>query len=83
RSPVRPDGAATGAPIAELLDTVALSHPKPGPVKANGAAPPLAEIERVIRASAAHLMKSFRSNGFIPTYAAFNLIGDPDVRGRE
>ena len=24
-----------------------------------------------------------RANGFIPTYAAFNLIGDPDVRGRE
>jgi len=22
-------------------------------------------------------------NGFIPTYAAFNLLGDPDVAGRE
>jgi hypothetical protein len=83
RDDTEPDWAAIGAPIAELLDTITLSHPKPGPVKANGAAPPLAEIERVIRASASHLMRSFRKNGFIPTYAAFNLIGDPDVRGRE
>ena len=28
-------------------------------------------------------MRSFGRNGFIPTYAAFNLIGDPDLRGRE
>jgi hypothetical protein len=83
RDDTEPDWAAIGAPIAELLDTIELSHPKPGPVKANGAAPPVAEIERVIRACASHLMRSFRSNGFIPTYAAFNLIGDPDVRGRE
>jgi hypothetical protein len=26
---------------------------------------------------------SYGRNGFIPTYAAFNLIGDPDLRGRE
>ena len=37
----------------------------------------------MIRDSAAHLLGSYRKNGFIPTYAAFNLIGDPDVRGRE
>ena len=37
----------------------------------------------VIRDCGAHLLGSFRKNGFIPTYAAFNLIGDPDVRGRE
>ncbi|MBV8916970.1 hypothetical protein, partial [Bradyrhizobium sp.] len=29
------------------------------------------------------LLRSFAKNGFIPTYAAFNLIGDPDLRGRE
>ena len=28
-------------------------------------------------------MASFGHNGFIPTYAAFNLIGDADLRGRE
>ena len=37
----------------------------------------------MIRACGAHLLRSFRDNGFIPTYAAFNLIGDPDFRGRE
>ena len=46
-------------------------------------APGLAEIEQVIRACGAHLLRSFAKNGFIPTYAAFNLIGDPDMRGRE
>ncbi len=37
----------------------------------------------MIRTSAAHLLRSFGKNGFIPTYAAFNLIGDPDIGGRE
>src|SRR5262249_14953755 len=31
----------------------------------------------------AHLLGSFTKNGFIPTYAAFNLIGDADMGGRE
>jgi hypothetical protein len=52
-------------------------------VPANGALPAMGEIERVIRASAAHLLGSYRKNGFLPTYAAFNLIGDPDLRGRD
>jgi hypothetical protein len=43
----------------------------------------VAEIERVIRIAGAHLLRAFGSNGFIPTYAAFNLIGDADLRGRE
>ena len=37
----------------------------------------------MIRTCAAHLLGSFARNGFIPTYAAFNLIGDPDLKGRE
>src|SRR6202043_3063981 len=45
--------------------------------------PSLREIERMIRRCGAHLLRSFDSNGFIPTYAAFNLIGDPDIKGRE
>ena len=49
----------------------------------NGRAPELAEIERVIRNCGAHLLGSFSKNGFIPTYAAFNLIGDADMGGRE
>ena len=83
RDDAEPDWERIGQPVAELLDTVELSHPNPKPARPNGALPAMGEIERVIRASAAHLLGSFRRNGFLPTYAAFNLIGDPDVRGRE
>jgi hypothetical protein len=83
RDDAAPDWAAIGAPVAALLDTIDLRHPKPKPM-ANGHAPPsVAEIEPVIRSCGAHLLRSFAKNGFIPTYAAFNLIGDPDLRGRE
>jgi hypothetical protein len=83
RDQATPDWAAVGAPVAALLDTVALGHPRPKPVTAPGRAPDVAEIEHAIRACGAHLLGSFRKNGFIPTYAAFNLLGDPDLRGRE
>jgi len=83
RDDTSPDWEAVGQPVADLVDTIELSHPKPGRAEANGAAPKLAQIEDVIRACGAHLLGSFRSNGFMPTYAAFNLIGDPDTRGRE
>src|SRR6267142_820787 len=83
RDDAEPDWAAVGAPVAELLDTVKLEHPRPKPAVAVARVPDLAEIERVIRACGAHLLRSFGNNGFIPTYAAFNLIGDPDVGGRE
>jgi hypothetical protein len=78
-----PDWEAVGRPVADLLDTIALAHPKPPPVHASGAAPSLPQIESIIRATAAHLLSAYRRSGFIPTYAAFNLIGDADVRGRE
>ncbi|HTB03854.1 MAG TPA: hypothetical protein VK804_25570 [Bradyrhizobium sp.] len=83
RDETSPDWAAVGAPVASLLDTIELSHPKPAPAERPARAPTLAEIEPVIRACGAHLLRSFAKNGFIPTYAAFNLIGDPDLRGRE
>src|SRR4029079_16313046 len=86
RDDAEPDWTAIGAPVADLLDTIELSHPKPNrasPAHANGAAPTIGAIERVIHGCAAHLLRSFRRNHFIPTYAAFNLIGDPDMRGRE
>jgi hypothetical protein len=78
-----PDWAAIGRPVAELLDSVALSHPAPPQMSAPAAAPDIAAIEKTIRDCGTHLLRSFGNNGFIPTYAAFNLIGDPDMHGRE
>jgi hypothetical protein len=78
-----PDWAAIGQPVAALLDTIDLGHPSPKPAPVPQRAVALAEIEGVIRACGAHLLRSFGANGFIPTYAAFNLIGDADVGGRE
>ncbi len=78
-----PDWAAIGLPVAELLDTIDVQHPSPGPVTAPDSAPDRARIEAVIRSCGAHLLGSFKRNGFIPTYAAFNLIGDADIGGRE
>src|SRR6478672_6883734 len=40
-----PDWKAVGKPVAELLDTIALAHPKPAPASPNGALPPLSTIE--------------------------------------
>ena len=78
-----PDWAEIGQPVADLLDTIDVRHPQPKPAAAAARAPALAEIEKVIRSCGAHLLKSFAKNGFIPTYAAFNLLGDADIGGRE
>jgi hypothetical protein len=83
RDNASPDWAAIGRPVADLLDTLELQHPRPKPAALPGRAPGLAEIEAAIRDCGAHLLTSYRNNGFIPTYAAFNLIGDVDLRGRE
>jgi hypothetical protein len=78
-----PDWTAIGQPVAALLDRINVLHPKPKPAPAPGPAPGVAEIEGVIRDCGAHLLRSFARHGFIPTYAAFNLIGDADFGGRE
>jgi hypothetical protein len=83
RDDAEPDWAAVGAPIAELMADIDVRHPEPAKVTATARAPGMAEIERVIRRCGAHLLGSFSKNGFIPTYAAFNLLGDADVGGRE
>jgi hypothetical protein len=83
RDDASPDWDAIGQPVAALLDSIELKHPKPPVLPAPRRAPELAEIEAAIRTCGAHLLRSFRRNGFIPTYAAFNLIGDPDCGGRE
>jgi hypothetical protein len=78
-----PDWAAIGQPVADLVDTIDLHHPLPKPALAPKQPPAIGEIEAVINGCATHLLRSYGRNGFIPTYAAFNLIGDPDMRGRE
>ncbi len=78
-----PDWAAIGRPVAELLDSIDIRHPRSKPASDGGTPPGMAEIERVVRACGAHLLRSFDRRGFIPAYAAFNLIGDPDLGGRE
>ncbi len=83
RDDAAPDWEAIGRPVAALLDTVEMAHPTPGPLLATGRPPALAEIEATIRTCGDHLLRSHQRNGFIPTYAAFNLIGDPDCGGRE
>jgi hypothetical protein len=83
RDDENPDWAAIGQPVADLLDIISLQHPRPKPVPAPDRTPDLADIEGVIRTCGAHLLRSFGRRGFIPTYAAFNLIGDPDMGGRE
>jgi hypothetical protein len=77
-----PDWAAVGAPVAALMGDINVQHPRP-PAAAPAPAPGMAEIEKTIRTCAAHLLRSYSKNGFLPTYAAFNLLGDADIGGRE
>ncbi|MGB3448773.1 MAG: hypothetical protein WBA48_18980 [Xanthobacteraceae bacterium] len=83
RDDSNPDWATIGQPIAALVDTLQLCHPQPKPFAAPRAAPAMSEIDAVIRVCGQHLLRSYAKNGFLPTYAAFNLIGDPDVRGAD
>ncbi len=83
RDDVEPDWTAIGGPIADLLETLQPRHPRPQPVSAPTRMPRLSEIDAAIRRCGAHLLDAHTQHGFIPTYAAFNLIGDPDVGGRE
>jgi hypothetical protein len=77
------DWAAVGSPIAALLDTLAPSHPTPPLLASRPAIPSAAAIDATISDCARHLLTSYKRNGYIPGYAAFNLIGDPDLRGRD
>ncbi len=78
-----PDWAAVGAPVAALMDGINVQHPRPAPARAASRVPGLAEIDKAIRTCANHLLRSYSRNGFLPTYAAFNLLGDADMGGRE
>ena len=83
RDEEEPDWAAVGAPVAALMDGIDVRHPRPAPSVAPGRAPGIGEIEQAIRTCASHLLRSYSKNGFLPTYAAFNLLGDADMGGRE
>jgi len=83
RDDAAPDWEAVASPVAALLDTVETFHPKPKPVSLPAPEPSCGDIDQVIRACGAHLLRSYRKNRFIPAYAAFNLIGDPDLKARE
>ena len=83
RDEAEPDWAAVGAPVAELMDGIGVRHPQPPAAPSPSKPPGMAEIENAIRVCAKHLLRSYSKNGFIPTYAAFNLLGDPDMGGRE
>jgi hypothetical protein len=79
-----PDWSVVGQPVADLIDSFALRHPQPARAALQPQKMPAAgEIDRVIRACGADLLSSYARGGFIPTFAAFNLIGDPDLKGRE
>ena len=45
--------------------------------------PDAAAIDATLQTCATHLLTSYARNGYIPAYAAFNLIGDPDMHGRD
>ena len=83
RDETAPNWEAIGQPVAELMGSIDVRHPQPAPVHPLAKAPGLARIEQVIRTCGAHLLASFGRNGFIPAYAAFNLLGDADMGGRE
>lgn len=83
RDDPNPDWAAIGAPVAALLDACPQSHPRRPRPTGTPRLPAMGAIDRVIRACAVHLLRSFRRNEFLPAYAAFNLAGDPDLTGRD
>jgi hypothetical protein len=83
RDAAAPDWGAVAKPIAELIDEFPQRHPRRAPEVGGMATPASARIDDIIRTCACHLLRSFERRGFIPVYAAFNLVGDPDFHGRD
>jgi hypothetical protein len=83
RDAASPDWAAIAKPVASLIDEFPQHHPKRTRASAPAAPPTRARLDEIVAACASHLLRSFARRGFIPGYAAFNLIGDPDLRGRD
>ncbi len=83
RDDASPDWTAIGKPVAALLDEFPQKHPMRAVVAAPDRMPSRPEVDRIIGACARHLLDSFAKSKFIPAYAAFKLVGDPDFRGRD
>ncbi|HEV2603694.1 MAG TPA: hypothetical protein VGU24_08560 [Microvirga sp.] len=83
RDDAAPDWRAIGEPLAALIDDFPQRHPNPPARTNSGGGSSTARLDEIIRACADHLLGAFDRHGFIPTYAAFNLVGDPDFRGRD
>ncbi|HZF35102.1 MAG TPA: hypothetical protein VE914_15000 [Candidatus Angelobacter sp.] len=83
RDDATPDWTAIGRPLAALIDEFPQQHPVRPAAKAAAPAPAAAEVERIIKACARHLLDCFSKREYIPAYAAFKLVGDPDFRGRD
>jgi hypothetical protein len=83
RDEVSPDWSAIAKPIAGLIDVYPQQRRERPAISGSARIPSLVTIEEIIRCCASHLLGCFAKNGFIPAYAAFNLCGDPDFRGRD
>jgi hypothetical protein len=83
RDEASPDWSATAKPIGGLIDAYPQPRRERPAIAGSARMPSLAAVEEIIRRCAAHLLGRFARNGFIPAYAAFNLCGDPDFRGRD
>jgi hypothetical protein len=83
RDAASPDWGVIAKPVAALIDEFPQHHPKRTTRSQPVLPVPGTRIDRIIRACARHLLSAFARRRFIPAYAAFNLIGDPDLRGRD
>jgi hypothetical protein len=83
RDEASPDWTAIGKPLAALIDEFPQEHPSRAAAAAPNRMPSCPEVDRVIGACARHLLDGFAKKKFIPAYAAFKLVGDPDFRGRD
>src|SRR5215468_6935204 len=83
RDDTTPDWSTIGKPVAALVDELPQKHPVRLKAAAANPVPSDADTQRIIRVCARHLLDCFAKRGFIPAYAAFKLVGDPDFRGRD
>jgi hypothetical protein len=83
RDDTAPNWLTIARPVADLIDAFPQHHPAPPTHSGSSRMPAMSEIENIIGTCAKYLLGAFSRHGFVPTYAAFNLCGDPDLRGRD